>query len=112
MTQHIFHDFAQVRINPNRVITVDSSDQVRALANVGLILITPFNPFVILIRCFRSPAFRNGGTDFIHVVTHAGFDGAPGDRQPRSRGEFRFGEFPLRKKNPAAAGAGRGFLGF
>src|ERR1035441_4404598 len=51
MTDHVFHDLTQLGVKPDRVVTVNPRDNVRALAHVSLVLVTPLNPFVVLIAC-------------------------------------------------------------
>jgi hypothetical protein len=51
MKHYVFHDLTQFGVKPHRVVPVNPSDDVRALADVGLVLVAPLNPFVILIAC-------------------------------------------------------------
>jgi len=62
MLDHLIDHLTQFGIKPNRVISMDSCDDVRTLSNICSVLGAPFHPFVILIaylHCFtRSIARR------------------------------------------------------
>lgn len=49
MVHHLVHDLAKLGVKPDWVVTVDAGDQVRALSQVGLVLIAPLYPLMILI---------------------------------------------------------------
>jgi hypothetical protein len=46
---HIIHCFAQLGVEAHGIIAVDAGDEIGAAANVGLVLIAPLDPFVILV---------------------------------------------------------------
>jgi hypothetical protein len=49
MTDNLFGDVAQVGIHLPWIIAMNSGDEVRTFAEIGLILLAPFNPFVVLV---------------------------------------------------------------
>ena len=52
----LLNDFAQFFINLDGIIAVDARNQIRALADVNLVLIAPFNPSMILVDLFHVSA--------------------------------------------------------
>jgi len=42
-------DFAEFAIEPDRIIAVNSGNQVRALSKISLVLFAPLHPLMILI---------------------------------------------------------------
>jgi hypothetical protein len=49
----IINDFAQFTVKLNWIIPMNAGNQIRALANVGLVFFTPLDPFMILITLFH-----------------------------------------------------------
>ena len=50
MIEHFLNNFAQVRKEPQRIVAVDSGDDVRALPEIDLIFVAPLDPLVIYRR--------------------------------------------------------------
>ena len=50
MIYDILHDLAKLTIESDRIVTMYSGNEIRALANVQLILITPLHPFVVFVE--------------------------------------------------------------
>ena len=53
MIYNILHDLAKLAIESDRIVTMYTSDEIRALSNVHLILITPLHPFMVFVEIFH-----------------------------------------------------------
>jgi hypothetical protein len=47
-------DFAEFAVKLDGIIAVDSRNEIRAFAEIGLILLTPFHPLVVSVGCFHG----------------------------------------------------------
>jgi hypothetical protein len=54
MSDYFINNLAQLGIKLDGVVAMDSRNQVRTLAEVGLILIAPLNPFVKSVTRFHA----------------------------------------------------------
>jgi len=54
VTDHILDDLMKILIQLHRVVPMDPCDQIGTLPNIGLILLTPFNPMRISIDQLHS----------------------------------------------------------
>jgi hypothetical protein len=55
MIYDILYDLAKFTIESDRTVAMYSGDEIRALSNVHLILITPLYPFVVFVEIFHFP---------------------------------------------------------
>lgn len=53
MFYDILHDVAKLTIESDGIVTMYAGNQIRALSNVHLILITPLHPFVVFVEIFH-----------------------------------------------------------
>ncbi|WP_200389436.1 hypothetical protein [Thiocapsa imhoffii] len=53
MFYDILYDVAKLPIESDGIVTMYTGNQVRALSNVHLILITPLHPFVVFVEIFH-----------------------------------------------------------
>jgi len=53
MLNNILHHLAQITVDLEGIIAVDSRNEVWAFSKVGLILVAPFHPLVVLIARFH-----------------------------------------------------------
>ena len=49
----LLNDFPKLLVNLDRIVTVNPSDQIGALANVNLVLVAPLHPSMILVDWFH-----------------------------------------------------------
>jgi hypothetical protein len=54
MIHDILHDLAKLTIEHDGAVTMYPGDEIRALPDIHLILVTPFHPLVVLIEIFHQ----------------------------------------------------------
>jgi hypothetical protein len=54
MVDHLINDLAELRRDGSRIVTMNARNQVRALADVRLVLVAPLDPFVIPVAWFHA----------------------------------------------------------
>src|SRR5687768_6002216 len=81
MAYHLRYHVAKLRVESDRIIAMNSRDQVRTLANVNFVLLAPLDPLVILIACLHDS--RNADIDFAMTPDRIETDAAEsGPRTP------------------------------
>lgn len=53
MIDNVLNDLAQFTVEAYRILPMNSRDEIRALCDVHLIFIAPFNPFVVSVKVFH-----------------------------------------------------------
>ncbi len=53
MVNDVFNNFTQFAVELNGVLAMNAGNQIRALANIDLISLTPLYPFVVPITLFH-----------------------------------------------------------
>jgi hypothetical protein len=62
VANHFIDDFTQFAIQSHGIIAMNAGHKIGAFPNIGLVLVTPLNPFMVLVA--RSHGFTCSIADF------------------------------------------------
>ncbi len=61
VVDYFLNDFPKLLVDFDRVVAVNSSDQIGALANVNLVFVVPLDPSILFVDWFHFSTFSMAG---------------------------------------------------